>query len=138
MDESLLEVREYDGVGYQPLISFGGWRVAMLRYLDSLHPERNTTMERHLETDEVWVLLCGRGVLLLGGSGAAVDTVISQDMEVGKVYNVKRHAWHTALLSEDASVLLVENDDTHEQNTEYDDIPANLINCITDAARLLE
>lgn len=119
MDESLLEVREYTGEGFQPLISFGTWRVAALRYLDALHPERNDTMERHLETDEVWVLLRGQGVLLLGGNGIGVGEIQSQVMEAGKVYNVKRYAWHTALLSRDALILLVENQDTGRENTEY-------------------
>jgi hypothetical protein len=75
-------------------------------------------MERHTETDEVFVLLRGQGVLILGGRGAQVDCIYPQVMEHGKIYNVKRNAWHTILLSRDASVLLVENNDTGEHNSE--------------------
>jgi mannose-6-phosphate isomerase-like protein (cupin superfamily) len=119
MDESVLEIREYQGNGYQPLVDFGKWRVAMLRYLDDMQPDRIDSMERHLETDEVFVLLHGRGILLMGGNAARVNGILSQEIENGKVYNVKRSAWHTVLLSRDATVLLVENRDTTKHNSEY-------------------
>jgi len=124
MDASLLEVRDYDGAGFKPLIFFGSWRVAVLRYLDELRPDRIDSMERHTETDEVFVLLCGRGTLLLGGNGKKSEGVESQPMEIGRIYNVKIFAWHTVLLSTDATVLLVENHDTDEHNSEYDKLSA--------------
>lgn len=119
MDEELLQIRAYDGPGFKPLVAFGAWRVAILNFLEQLVPERIDSMERHTETDEVFVLLCGQGVLVLGGNCDNVDGIYSQPMQPGVIYNVKRDAWHTILLSRDASVLLVENQDTGEQNTEY-------------------
>jgi ureidoglycolate hydrolase len=119
MDERLLEIREYDGEGYKVLVDHAGWRVAILRYLDELQPDRIDEMERHTETDEVFVLLHGSGVLLMGGNEARVSGIYQQVMEHGKIYNVKSNAWHTILLSRDASVLLVENRDTSRSNSEY-------------------
>ncbi|NIN64422.1 MAG: hypothetical protein GTO63_06915, partial [Anaerolineae bacterium] len=66
IDETLLEVYSHKGHGFMPLVRFGGWRVAVLRYLDSLMPENIETMERHEETDEVFVLLEGRCILFIG------------------------------------------------------------------------
>ena len=122
MDESLLEIRDYDGEGYKPLIDYGDWRVAILNFLEVMRPERSDTMERHTETDEVFVLTRGKGVLLMGGNGPKVDGIYSEVMAICKVYNVKRNAWHSILLSQDASVLLVENKDTDKHNTEYFDL----------------
>lgn len=119
MEATLLEIHSYDGEGYKPLIDYGEWRVAILRFLDSLQPDRIDSMERHTETDEVFVLLRGQGVLIIGGNSPQVDRIQAQVMEPGEIYNVKRSAWHTILLSRDASVLLVENNDTGEHNTEY-------------------
>jgi ureidoglycolate hydrolase len=124
MDESLLEIRDYQGEGYKPLVDYGEWRVAILRYLDGLHPERIDSMERHTETDEVFVLLSGQAILILGGRGEQLEETYSQCMEIGKVYNVKRSVWHTILLSSDASVLIVENRDTGGHNSEYAKISA--------------
>jgi hypothetical protein len=119
IDPTVLEVHEYLGEGYQPLVDHGEWRVAMLRYLEKLQPDLIDSMERHKETDEVFVLLKGKGALILGGSGPQVGCVSLHPMENGKVYNVKKHSWHSILLSRDASVLLVENKDVSPQNSEY-------------------
>lgn len=135
MDISLLETLEFTGEGFMPLIVFGAWRVAFLRYLETLNPERIDSMERHTETDEVFVLLNGRGVPILGGNGEQVNGIYPQEMETGKLYNVKRNAWHTILLSRDAKVLLVENGDTGEQNSEIIGIPAGLPSQIMDLAQ---
>ena len=135
MDESLLEIRDYTGEGYQPLVDYADWRVAILNYLDNVRPDLNNGMERHLETDEVFVLTRGKGVLLLGGNGAQVESVQPEAMEIGKIYNVKRNAWHSILLSRDASILLVENKDTGESNSEYFTVSAELHQQVMEIAK---
>ena len=115
--ETFLEIRQYAGEGYRPLIDFGAWRVAILRYFDELLPEHLTHMQRHDETDEVFVLLAGRCILYLGEGADRVDAIRAIDMEPLKLYNIKRSAWHTRTLSEDATVLIVENCDTVAANS---------------------
>jgi hypothetical protein len=134
MDEQLLEIRDYDGEGYQALVDYGTWRVAILRFLDGLQPERQSSMERHTETDEVFVLTKGKGMLIMGGNGGQIDGIYPQVMEIGRVHNVKRNAWHTVLLSRDASVLLVENCDTDKNNSEYADLSKEQRKLIVDIA----
>jgi ureidoglycolate hydrolase len=124
MDEKLLEIREYTGLGYQPVIDFGAWRVAILNYIDEIHPEQIVFVERHNETDEVFVMLKGQGILFLGEGEVQVERIYPQVMEPGKMYNVKRSVWHTIVLSRDGSVLIVENRNTSEENSDY--APLNL------------
>ena len=119
MDDNLLQISEYVGEGYKPLVDYAGWRVAILRYIDELQPDRIESMERHVETDEVFVLLFGQGILLVGGNEARVNGIHPRVMEHGKLYNVKRNVWHGILLSRDATVLIVENRDTGRSNSEY-------------------
>ena len=114
----LIEIRDFQGEGYMPLITHAGWRVAVLNYLDELLPSNITSMERHLGTDEVFVLVKGWGVLLLGGNGAKVEELTEVEMKIGTVYNIRLNTWHSILLSPEASVLIVENDDTCEANSE--------------------
>ena len=135
MDNTILDIQFFDGIGYQPLIDFNDWRVAILRYIDELQPDHIETMERHCETDEVFVLLHGRGTLLLGGNGPTLDGVQPQPMEHGKLYNVKRNAWHSVLLSQDASVLLVENRNTARENSEYATLTADQRKVIVEVAQ---
>jgi ureidoglycolate hydrolase len=119
MDQDNLEICEFSGEGYKPLIDFGNWRVAILRWIDSILPEKIDYMERHILTEEVFVLLDGQAVLFLGGKEASVDHITPQVMEPRKLYNVKQAAWHTISMSRDATILLVENRDTGEANSQY-------------------
>ncbi len=119
MDANVLEIKEFSGDGYQSLIYFGSWRVAILRWIETSLPEAISTMERHMQTDEVFVLLAGKAALVLGGNGAAASCLQVQSLENGKIYNVRQAAWHTTLLSRDASILIVENRDTGKRNSEY-------------------
>ncbi len=117
IDEHLLEIHNCEGTGYQPLIDYDKWRVAILRYSDELLPGRIFTMQRHDETDEVFVLLEGRCILFIAEVNDTISSIIGIDLEPRKIYNVKRGVWHNHTLSNDASVLIVENRDTTKQNS---------------------
>ena len=119
MIENLLEIHSFEGLGYKPLIDYGTWRVAVLRYIDDLIPNQIERAERHNETDEVFVLLDGKAVLFNGEGDQQITALHPQVLRPGKMYNVKRHTWHTVVLSKDASILLVENQDTGEANSDY-------------------
>ncbi len=115
VDPKLIEISEYTGEGYRPLVDYGAWRVAILRYLDELKPENITFLERHNETDEVFVLLSGRCVLFVADADGQIQAV---DMLPQKIYNIKRGVYHSHTLSENAVVLVVENRDTGAENSE--------------------
>ena len=106
-----LEIKEYDGEGYNRTHTYGAWCVAFLNHADRF--ENTAYLERHLLTDEVFVLLHGRAELLIGEKGETVT------MEQGKIYNVKAGVWHNIRVSRDAKVLVVENSDTGKENSEY-------------------
>lgn len=135
MEEKLLEIREFTGPGYQPVIDFETWRVAILNYLDEIDPERITFMERHNETDEVFVLVKGQGILFLGEGEMGVEKIHPQVMQSGKIYNVKKSVWHTVVLSRDGSVLIVENRDTSQENSDYSKLNPKLRSSLIETAR---
>lgn len=122
METDLFEVKNYSGEGFQPLVSYDTWRVAVLRYMDELHPDRLDSMERHTATDEVFILTRGQAMLVLGGNQAGVDIIRPVVMNIGEVYNVKRNTWHTVILSQDAHIIIVENENTTPENSEYIDL----------------
>lgn len=117
IDEHLLKVHSCEGTGYQPLVDYDKWRVAILRFSDELLPERIFAMQRHNETDEVFVLLEGRCILFIGEGNDAITSITGIDMEQRKIYNVKRGAWHSHTLNHEASVLIVENRETTAKNS---------------------
>lgn len=126
----MIEITHYSGEGYKPLVSFGEWRVAVLRHLDELEPENLNRMERHMETDEVFILVGGSCILLVGGDAEKPENIAAYDMKVGDFYNVKKAVWHTSSLSRDAHVIIVENDDTRESNSENFFLTSELKNIV--------
>ena len=115
--ENLLDIQSYAGEGYLPLIDYGAWRVAVLRYIADLEADRLDKMQRHGETDEVFVLLAGRFILFLGEGDEEIGAIHAVELEPLKLYNVKRGTWHTHTLDRDATVLIVENRDTVSANS---------------------
>lgn len=120
ISEKLLDIQEYTLAGYKPVVDYANWRVAILNFSDDLRPHKITALQRHNETDEVFVLLRGRCILFLGqGDAQSISSVHGQDMVPHTVYNVKKGAWHSHTLSEDAMVLIVENRDTTFDNSPF-------------------
>lgn len=119
LPETLIEIREYTGPDYKPLIDYQSWRVAIINYTSDLTPEKINRMQKHTETDEVFVLMTGRCILFLGEGNETVTNVHAVDMEPYKAYNIKRSVWHSHTFSEDARVLIVENRDTVVENSPF-------------------
>ncbi len=117
LKENLLQISHYEGIGYLPIIDYGEWRVAILRYHPNLEVSEINTMQRHDETDEVFVLLDGQCILFIGEGEEQPGAIHAVNMEPLKAYNVKEGAWHTHTLSQDATVLIVENRDTTNVNS---------------------
>lgn len=115
--EHLLIVRSHQAEGYKALVDYGTWRVALLNYSSELQVQTLDRMQRHNETDEVFVLLQGRCLLFTGEGTEGVTRIYATDMRPGLVYNVRRGVWHTHTLSGDAQVLVVENRETTYANS---------------------
>lgn len=124
ISEELLEIRQHDASGYHPLVDFAGWRVAVLNFAEELRAENLKRMQRHNETDEVFVLLRGRCILFLGEGEDKVSAIHAQPLEPLKLYNVKRGVWHHHALSEEAMVLVVENRETTYDNSPFTELSA--------------
>jgi hypothetical protein len=117
--EHLLEIHRHDGSGYQPLVDFEAWRVAILNFSEDLLPENLTRMQRHNETDEVFVLLEGSCLLFVGEGADCVTRIHGEWLQPGRIYNVRQAVWHTHALSADAKVLVVENRATTYENSPF-------------------
>ena len=92
-----LEITKPQAGGYEPLTHFENWRVA----------------ERHMETDEVFILSDGEATLYIGEERQRIK------MEKGVFYNVKKATWHGITTKPGAYVIIVENDDVAVSNSEY-------------------
>ena len=128
MEEKLVEIKSYSGEGYQSLVYFESWRVAILNDCPSLYrPGTIKTLERHMLTDEVFVLLSGECTLLIGGDRQQPGQIQGLPMEPLKLYNVKKGVWHNLIGNPGMSLLIVENADTAKENSEYFNVTEDML-----------
>jgi len=119
VSENLLEVLDYTKEGYSPVVDYDTWRVAVLNFSNDLLPQNIKALQRHNETDEVFVLLSGRCILFIGDGDEKVTDILAENMQPLKIYNVKKSVWHSHTLSRDAKLLIVENRNTTFENSPF-------------------
>lgn len=115
-DRTGIEIFQWEEVGYSPLVFFDGWQVALLNWEPPFDPKNLGEIERHNNTDEVFVLLKGKAILF---SITAEGKIQVEEMIPHAVYNVTQATWHNLIASKDSSWIIVENRDTHLNDTEY-------------------
>ena len=109
------EIFDWNDLGYQPLVINSNWQVAKLNWESSFDIRNFHEMERHNHTDEVFILLKGRAILLTRYNQGEI---FIQEMKTGIVFNVKEGIWHNLLSTRDASWIIIENPNTHLNDTE--------------------
>jgi hypothetical protein len=113
-----LEVFTHTEPGYKPVVDFGEWRTAISNGPSEYERKEISSLSRHLETDEVFILAKGTCLLLTAGKGAAPEKVTKTWMELGKIYNVTKATWHGTISLPGTSVIIVENRNTGSENSE--------------------
>jgi ureidoglycolate hydrolase len=124
---ALLEVGMSFEQKYRPVLDFHGWRVAMLRYFDAVAPETFHRVERHRETNEVFILTAGQADLIVFAGDAQPTTPHVFPMELHIAYNIRQAVWHHVAMSPDAHIVLFERTDTTLENSDYAELPPELI-----------
>lgn len=132
MVQKEIEICEFPAADYMPLVDYEGWRVAVLAYCENTRAENIHTMQKHEETDEVFVLLRGKVTLLTAGSGETPGEVVLHEMEPMKTYNVKKGVWHNHILDEEGVVLIVENRNTCDENSPVVELAGNVCSLLFD------
>ena len=103
-----MEIAEFKGEDFKVMIKSDGWKIGFLRYSERF--SHFGVLERHLKTEESFILLAGSATLYEYHEPCA--------MEMCRVYTIGRGVWHHIVVSRDATVMVVENADTSLQNTE--------------------
>ncbi len=115
----LVEVSAFFGEGYRPVLDFSGWRVAMLRHGPGLTAASLSRVERHRETNEVFILTAGCADLIIGDGDAIPTAPVVVSMQPNVAYNIRQAVWHHVVMSPDAHIILVERSDTSRANSDY-------------------
>lgn len=134
--QELVEIGEYFGVGFQPVLNFEGWRVAMKRYGEGTQPAKFHSVDRHNETNEVFVLTEGKAEMLLMEGNETPTAYHLFPMQLNVAYSVQQAAWHHVFMSEDAHIIVFERADTSRENSDHFELDADTIAAIRARVRL--
>jgi len=114
-----IEVYTHKGQGYNPFLITEKWQVAQLNYSPEINFQTIDRVERHKQTDEVFILFKGTAILI---SAKIEEYIIKFElirMNPGTTYNVPKGLWHSIAMDREAIVIIVENNDTHLHDVEY-------------------
>lgn len=114
-----IKIESFDGEGLKRVVESGSWFVGIKNWKPANDAAHFDFMERHMETDEVFVLLEGHCTLLIDHSAERNHTDIRcVPMDQKKVYCVPPGIWHNTITSKDAKLILMENRNTSMDNSE--------------------
>lgn len=112
---------------YKPVLDFHGWKVAMLRHFDVVAPETFHRVERHWNTNEVFILTAGQADLIILEGETAPGRAYVFPMGLNVAYNIQQLVWHHVVMSLDAHIILFERSETSVETTDYAELSPDVI-----------
>jgi ureidoglycolate hydrolase len=130
--QQLVAVAQHFGTGFAPVMDFAGWRVAVSRRNPTASPADFHRVQRHNETNEVFILTQGEAQMVVMDGDTPPTQAHVFHMEPNVVYNVQQGVWHASFLSDDAHVIIFERADTGSENSDTYELDAATIGAILD------
>ncbi len=116
---SLIEKYAVKESGYHPFLIREGWQVAQLNADENQKIENITKLDVHYQTDEVFLLLKGKAVLITAAIENGKPTFEMELMQSEVSYNIPKKVWHNIAMYEGSEVIIVEKSDTHLGDYEF-------------------
>ena len=116
---SLIETYSTNEEGYHPFLIREGWQVAQLNYIEDQHINNIDKIEVHRNTDEVFVLLKGKSILITVEMINGEPTFKADVMRPHVTYNIPQNVWHNIAMEKGSEVLIIEKSNTHLNDVEY-------------------
>ncbi|MDD2362365.1 MAG: cupin [Oscillospiraceae bacterium] len=109
---------EYDGRGMKRVFENEKWMVGIKNWKPENDVSGIDCLERHNQTDELFVLLSGSCVLLYANETDEGLVIEAEKMQPMRVYNIPRTLWHNTVTTEDVKLILVEDSSTGAENSD--------------------
>jgi mannose-6-phosphate isomerase-like protein (cupin superfamily) len=115
----LIEQYQISDNGYHPFLIRDGWQVAQLNYMPEQEIGNIEKLDIHHLTDEVFILLKGKAVLIGAEiKGSEVDFEVEL-MKPNITYSIPVGTWHNIATRKDCEIIIVEKSNTHKGDFEF-------------------
>ena len=119
----IIEVKDFSGEGMSRVYENKKWTVGIKNWKPANDISGIDCLERHNETDELFILLSGACTLIYAnGNGSNLD-IQAVKMEPLKVYNIPASLWHNTVTRKDTKLALIEDSSTGSHNSDV--LPLN-------------
>ncbi|GAA0310436.1 mannose-6-phosphate isomerase-like protein (cupin superfamily) [Gracilibacillus halotolerans] len=118
----------YDGEGMSKVYVNDEWMLGIKNWKPENDRNGFTNLERHNETDELFVLLEGECTLVYGTEENGQFHFGRVKMVKNKLYNIPKGLWHNTITEKDTKLVLMEASDTSMDNSEIVELSRDQIN----------
>ena len=109
---------EFGEEGLKRVYENDKWMVGIKNWKPANDIANIDCLERHNETDELFVLLAGSCTLLSAVEENSKLAIKATAMEPMKVYNIPRSLWHNTVTMKSTKLILVEDVSTGAKNSD--------------------
>ena len=113
-----IEVKDFSGEGMSRVYENQKWMVGIKNWKPANDISGIDCLERHNETDELFVLLSGRCTLIYANKNGQNLNIQAVKMEPFKVYNIPATLWHNTVTARDTKLVLIEDSSTGSHNSD--------------------
>ena len=109
---------EFDGEGMSRVYENDKWTVGIKNWKPANDITGIDCLERHNETDELFVLLSGACTLVYANEIDGKLLLETVAMKANKVYNIPATLWHNTITQKDTKMILIEDSNTSMANSD--------------------
>lgn len=117
-----IEQYEFEGEGLTRVFENEKWMVGIKNWKPANDISNLNCLERHNKTDELFILLAGKCVLLFANEVNGELAIEAVDMQPKKVYNIPSTLWHNTVTNKETKLILVEDSSTGMDNSDILDL----------------
>ena len=121
MEQKILSY-EFSGEGMTRVYENPKWMIGIKNWKPMNDIANINCLERHNETDELFILLNGSCTLLYANEAEGGLKIEAVKMEPGRVYNIPRSLWHNTVTEHDTKLALIEDVSTGPSNSDNYDL----------------
>lgn len=121
-----MKIAEYTfaGEGMNRVFENEKWTVGIKNWKPANDVSGINCLERHNETDELFVLTEGSCTLIYANESDGKLVFDSVKMEKNKVYNIPATLWHNTVTNRDTKMILIEDSNTSMENSDILELDA--------------